>query len=101
MPSTAYPLAAQLDIVDVSSKKVASRIMLPNGSTDVKSIAVDKNRAYAYVTHLIARYQLPTNQLDRGWMATNTLSIIDLKARKLLTSVLLDTPQKELPIRGR
>ena len=94
MPSTAYPLAAQLDIVDVSSKKVASRIMLPNGSTDVKSIAVDKNRAYAYVTHLIARYQLPTNQLDRGWMATNTLSIIDLKARKLLTSVLLDTPQK-------
>ncbi|MCS2765383.1 hypothetical protein NXV33_09170 [Bacteroides thetaiotaomicron] len=27
-------------------------------------------------------------------MATNTLSIIDLKARKLLTSVLLDTPQK-------
>ena len=94
MASTAYPLAAQLDIVDVSSKKVASRIMLPNGSTDVKSIAVDKNRAYAYVTHLIARYQLPTNQLDRGWMATNTLSIIDLKARKLLTSVLLDTPQK-------
>ena len=68
--------------------------MLPNGATDAKSVAVDKNQTYAYVTHLIARYQLPTNQLDRGWMATNTLSIIDLKARKLLTSVLLDTPQK-------
>lgn len=94
MASTAYPIAVQLDIVDVPSKKVASRIMLPNGATDVKSIAVDKNRAYAYVTHLIARYQLPTNQLDRGWMATNTMSIIDLKAKKLLTTVLLDTPQK-------
>lgn len=94
MASTAYPIAVQLDIVDVLSKKVESRIMLPNGSTDVKSIAVDKKRQYAYVTHLIARYQLPTNQLDRGWMATNTLSIIDLKAKKLLTSVLLDTPQK-------
>ena len=94
MPSTAYPIAVQLDIVDVPSKKVTGRIMLPNGATDAKSVAVDKNQTYAYVTHLIARYQLPTNQLDRGWMATNTLSIIDLKAKKWLTSVILDTPQK-------
>lgn len=94
MPSTAYPIAAQLDVVDVLSKAVISRVMLPNGSTDVKSIATDKSRAYAYVTHLIARYQLPTNQLDRGWMVTNALSIIDLKTKKWLTSVLLDTPQK-------
>lgn len=36
--------------------------MLPNGATDAKSVAVDKNQTYAYVTHLIARYQLPTNQ---------------------------------------
>ena len=57
--------------------------MLPNGATDAKSVAVDKNQTYAYVTHLIARYQLPTNQLDRGWMATNTLSIIDLKAEEI------------------
>ena len=94
MPSTAYPIAVQLDMVDVLSKKVSGRVMLPNGSTDVKSVAVDKNHTFAYVTHLISRYQLPTNQLDRGWMATNTLSIIDLKARKWLTSVILDTPQK-------
>ena len=94
MPSTAYPIAVQLDMVDVLSKKVSGRIMLPNGSTDVKSVAVDKNHTFAYVTHLISRYQLPTNQLDRGWMATNTLSIIDLKAKKWLTSVILDTPQK-------
>lgn len=94
MPSTAYPIAAQLDVVDVLSKAVVSRVMLPNGSTDVKSIAMDQNRAYAYVTHLIARYQLPTNQVDRGWMVTNSLSIIDLKTKKWLTSVLLDTPQK-------
>lgn len=94
MPSTAYPIAAQLDVVDVLSKAVISRMMLPNGSTDVKSITTDRNRTYAYVTHLIARYQLPTNQVDRGWMVTNALSIVDLKAKKWLTSVLLDTPQK-------
>lgn len=94
MSATAYPVAAQLDIVNVKTKSIESRIMLPNGSTDVKSIAADANRDYAYVTHLIARYQLPTNQLDRGWMSTNALSIIDLKTKKWLTTVLLDTPQK-------
>ena len=94
MPSTAYPIASQLDVVDLGSKKVASRIMLPNGSTDVKGIATDAGREYAYVTHLLARYQLPTNQLDRGWMVTNAMSIIDLNTKQLLTTVLLDTPQK-------
>lgn len=94
MAATAYPVAAQLDIVDVIAKKVSARIMLPNGATDVKDIAADRDGRYAYVTHLIARYQLPTNQLDRGWMMTNSLSIIDLKERRWLTSVILDTPQK-------
>ena len=87
-------VAAQLDIVDVEQRKVTSRILLPNGSTDVKSVAMDKKGEYAYVTHLLARYQLPTSQLDRGWMSTNALSIIDLKAQQWLTTVLLDTPQK-------
>lgn len=94
MAATAYPIASQLDVVDVRKKAVASRILLPNGSTDVKGVATDARRNYAYVTHLIARYQLPTNQLDRGWMSTNALSIIDLKTKKWLTTVLLDTPQK-------
>lgn len=94
MAATAYPVAAQLDVVDVKTKTVASRILLPNGSTDVKGVATDARCSYAYVTHLIARYQLPTNQLDRGWMSTNALSIIDLKTKTWLTTVLLDTPQK-------
>lgn len=92
--STAESVAAALDIVDVEKKSVAGRIALPNGSTDVKAIAKDANGEFAYVTHLLARYQLPTNQLDRGWMSTNAISIIDLKEQEYLTTVLLDTPQK-------
>ena len=94
MAATSYPVASQLDIIDTYTKQIATSILLPNGATDVKSIAMDKARNYAYVTHLISRYQLPTNQVDRGWMTTNALSIIDLNKQALLTSVLLDTPQK-------
>ena len=92
--STEASVAAQLDVVDVASHKVVSRIALPNGATDVKSVAKDSKGEYAYVTHLLARYQLPTSQLDRGWMSTNALSIIDLNNSQLLNTVLLDTPQK-------
>ena len=33
---------------------------------------------FAYVTHILSRYQVPTTQLERGWMNTNALSILDL-----------------------
>lgn len=94
MPSVAYPVAASLKVIDVVDKKLKRTIVLPNGSTDVKSIALDKSQKYAYVTHLLARYQLPTNQVDRGWMSTNVLSIIDLQNQSLVTTLLLDTPQR-------
>ena len=71
MSSLAYPIACQLDIVDVNHKKVVKRLQLPNGSTDVKALATDSKGDYAYAVHLLARYQLPTNQVDRGWMSTN------------------------------
>ena len=42
MSSLAYPVACQLDIVDVNHKKVVKRLQLPNGSTDVKALATVK-----------------------------------------------------------
>ncbi|MDR2956549.1 MAG: c-type cytochrome [Prevotella sp.] len=94
MSSLDFPVTAQLSVVDVSSKQMTKRIMLPNGSTDVKAITMSSDRSFAYVTHILARYQLPTNQVDRGWMCTNALSIIDLNNKELFNTVLLDTPQK-------
>lgn len=89
-----YPVACGLDIVDATDKQVLKRLILPNGATDVKSVAVDTEGKYAYVTHLLARYQLPTNQVDRGWMSTNALSIVNLQTKELENTVLLDTPQR-------
>ncbi|MFP4192276.1 MAG: c-type cytochrome, partial [Candidatus Hydrogenedentota bacterium] len=45
---------------------------------------------FAYVTHNLGRFHLPTTQLERGWMNTSALSIIDLEEREWLTTVLLD-----------
>ena len=42
------------------------------------------------MAHILSRYQMPTTQLERGWMNTNAMSVIDVAAKKLLNTVLLD-----------
>jgi len=94
MSATAFPVATHVDVVDAAAKKTISQIMLVNGATDARCIAACPDGKYAYVTHLLGRYQLPTNQVDRGWMSTNAMSVISLADFSLETTVLLDTPQR-------
>lgn len=83
-------VAAEIGIADVASGKPAGRIVLPNGSAELRAIDVSPDGAFACVTHLLARFYLPATQLDRGWMETNALSILDVPGKKLLATVLLD-----------
>jgi YVTN family beta-propeller protein len=82
--------AAVVSVLDTTTKKVVKTIDLPNGSTGLQGICVSSDGQYAYVTHILSRYQLPTTQLERGWMNTNALSIIDISRKELLNTVLLD-----------
>jgi len=83
-------VAAEVTAVSTDDFKIAARITLPNGSTSVRGICVSPDSRYAYVVHTLAHYQLPTTQVDRGWMNTSALSIIDVDNLKWLNTVLLD-----------
>jgi YVTN family beta-propeller protein len=82
--------AAAVTVIDTASKKVTATVQLPNGSASLRGVCVSPDGLHAYVTHILSRYQLPTTQLDRGWMNTNALSIIDTSEKKLINTVLLD-----------
>lgn len=82
--------AAKVTIVKTAGNKVIAEIGLLNGSTGLRQFAVTPDSKFAYVTHILSRYQLPTTQLERGWMNTNALSIIDIENAKLFNTVLLD-----------
>jgi YVTN family beta-propeller protein len=82
--------SAAISIIDTAAKKVTASISLPNGCTGLRGICLSPDAKYAYVTHILARYQLPTTQLERGWMNTNALSVIDVATQKLVNTVLLD-----------
>lgn len=68
----------------------ANEIRLPNGSTCLRGICVAHDGQYAYAAHILARHQVPTTQLERGWLNTNAVSIIDLAAGKHANTILLD-----------
>lgn len=83
-------VSARVDIIDVSTKSNAGSVSLPNGSSSLLGICASPDGAYAYVTHILSRYQLPTTQLERGWTNTNAVSVIDVANRTLVNTALLD-----------
>ncbi len=89
-PSNGDYTAASISIIDTASKQVAKNIQLPNGSSGLRGIGLSPDGKFAYATHILGRYQMPTTQLERGWMNTNALSIVNVPEQKLLNTVLLD-----------
>ena len=45
---------------------------------------------YAYLTHVVARFNVPTTQVERGWINTNAVSLVDTGSDKLYATFLLD-----------
>jgi len=88
-PSDSYDVATLISLIDTETFEVTS-IRLPNGAADMRGICISPDGKYCYGTHILARYQMPTTQLERGWMNTNAVSIIDIAAKKHVNSVLLD-----------
>jgi len=83
-------VSTPVSIIDTATKKVVANIMLPNGSTGLRGICFSPDGRYGYVTHVLGRYQLPTTQIERGWINTNAVSVFDTASRKLVNTVLLD-----------
>jgi DNA-binding beta-propeller fold protein YncE len=90
MASTADHVAVKISVIDLGSFEVTNTILLPNGSSSVKDITLGPEGKYLFVTHILARYLLPSTQLERGWMNTNAFSIIDIEAMKCQQTILLD-----------
>lgn len=83
-------VAASVSVIDLAVGKVIKEISLPNGSTLLHDVRVSPDGRYAVVAHNLARFHLPTTQIERGWINSNAGSIIDLAALRLLNTVLFD-----------
>jgi len=82
--------AASIWLIDLDKLTRAAEIRLPAGSAVVRDLVVSPDGRWAYASHNLGRTNLPTSQLDRGWVNTNAMTIIDLRTRKHYATVLLD-----------
>jgi YVTN family beta-propeller protein len=90
-------VSASVSVIDTAARKVEATIQLPNGSTSLRGVCVSPDGKHAYVTHGLARYQLPTTQIERGWVNTNAFSVIDTGTKRLVNTVLLDKVDRGAP----
>ncbi len=90
-PATDPASSAVISLIDLDTGKNVKNIPLPASSSNVRQVRVSADGRWAYVAHTQGRTTLPTTQVERGWINTNALSIIDLTGKELYATVLLDT----------
>jgi YVTN family beta-propeller protein len=83
-------VAATVSVIDTDSRKLLKNIPLTNGSTLLRGLCISPDGKYVGVTHILARFHLPTTTVAHGWMNDNALSLIDVSTQQLLATVLLD-----------
>jgi DNA-binding beta-propeller fold protein YncE len=93
-PASDPASSAAVSVLDLEENRDLADLRLPPGSTSLREICIDPAGRRAYVAHTIGRFQLPATQLERGWIYTNGLSVIDLAARRVQATLLLDQPQE-------
>ncbi|MBN2021823.1 MAG: c-type cytochrome [Pirellulales bacterium] len=83
-------LGAVVSLLDLGSLESAATVALPPGSTMVAGACTSPDGRWAYVIHALGRFNLPITQLERGWVHTYALSIIDVATATRPVTLLLD-----------
>ena len=83
-------VSAQITFIGTENAEILCHIPLPDGSHSVEDLCFSKDGNFLFATHIRSRYHFPAIQLERGWMNTNALSIIEVPYKKNYATVLLD-----------
>ena len=87
-------VAADVSVIDVASFEKIKDIKLSNGSNALRGVACSPDGKYIFVSHNLGRFQVPTSQLQQGWMNTNAVSVIDVENLSLIGSMSMDEPDR-------
>ncbi|MBN1306995.1 MAG: hypothetical protein JXA18_03700, partial [Chitinispirillaceae bacterium] len=82
-------VSCKVSIIDVASG-TQDTIRLTRGSHSVYGLTVEPTGRYAFVTHLIGKFNLVASTVEKGWLHTNNLAMIDIQERKFINDVSLD-----------
>lgn len=83
-------VAADVSVIELGGFTKVKDIKLSNGSNALRGINISPDGKLVFVSHNLGRYQVPTSQLQQGWMNTSALSVIDAEKLEFIGSVLMD-----------
>ena len=86
-------VTSEVSMIDLQTHRVTKHILLSNGSNALRGIKITPDGRFALVSHNLGRFQVPTTQLEQGWMNTSALSMIDIGNNSLYATILLDDPE--------
>lgn len=83
-------IASAITILDAKTLKTIANLPLPNGSINCQEVAMSPDGKYAFITHAVGRFNVPTTQVERGWISTNAVTVVDTQTDKIFATFLLD-----------
>ena len=89
-PGMAQRIGCVIDVIDTASRKAVESIRLPNGAIALRSMCLSPDGKILYVPSTVAHFMLSATQVERGWMNSSALHLIDVEKRRLRHSILLD-----------
>jgi YVTN family beta-propeller protein len=87
-------VSSLVSVIDLQEGRAVKHIPLANGSNALQGMCLSADGKYVLLTHNLGRFQVPTTQLEQGWMNTSALSIIDAISLEFVATVLLDEPDR-------
>ena len=87
-------VSACVSVIDLNSFTKIKDIRLAKGSNALRGVCITPDGKYAYVSHNLGRYTVPTSQLQQGWMNTSAFSVIDVGQLEFLGTVIVDEPER-------
>jgi YVTN family beta-propeller protein len=82
--------AAEVTIMDMTGKNDNISLRLPNRSVALRGLKISPDGRLAVITLTLARLSEPMTSLDRPWMSTSAIGLIDVKKKALINTILLD-----------
>ncbi len=89
-------VASKVSVINTQTQDVKI-IPLVNGAEGMRDLKISPDGKKVFATHLMARFLVPTTQLERGWISTDALSVIDVASQTLEYTVLLDDIDQGFP----
>lgn len=86
-------VTAKLSAISIKTFKVIKHIALTNGSNALRDVCLSPKGEYVFVSHNLGRFQVPTSQLQQGWMNTSGVSVIRTSNNSLIGTFLVDEPE--------